>query len=931
MSVGAGGGMLPALALLLLLAAPATARRHAPDLREDEPARRTTRPAECQFGKQAKELGSTWFADLGPPFGVMYCIKCECISVQKKRRVVAKVHCRNIKNECPEPSCDTPVLLPGRCCKTCPGDVDSPDIVQEDSPTVVITGGEEEELSMKHFGALLTGRSPLCIRRDDMTGVAVAPGVATARFTFRRRHLFWSVLLGPSIVTQPRSLAFLDRGGRMLLEHPLKRSPGIHATYEEKTDKLCGVWRRVPREYKRLLRDGSLYVALIWGDERNNSMDKALSGRINRYPALSTEMFTTLLEPEHPPASIGNGACDDYRTLGQEGGWWGGTAIVTGAAGAAPSLHLAIIYNGIFTLSARDQSVRVLLTLPERNQTIIDEIQKVPKPGYEMNILEVSTPVSAAELRSLSRGRLLLAVQEVGTVERRIVGAVRQKAACEVYHACLVAERAPASPAPEGLALIYIDKEGSLVYDIQVDNLGISDPKITLVEEQGKRHSQVEILDTRVGVLARPSARIFPPLYEDQLAVHIGADAGPPILRGRLLSRSLPDAAGLGPALLRRTDARTPTTLTPMAGLAWLSVDSLCGIQYEVVVTGATGAWSSWLETHSGSARALGGAEGCVLEPAPAELAALQAGTAHLNVRAADNVTQLLRTRVPQISVPPSCLPTVPWTSDNELGAGYSPTHVEAPPPDNSLTNTASCYYAGRFYEDGAQWMSTESCQMCGCVHGVLRCDAVRCPRVTCATPTIQPPGQCCPICTNSTTAVWNESHGCHLAGQYHAPGSSWHPYLVPDGYDLCAVCTCDFATRQVRCPRVRCPPLRCAEKDAYRPDKKACCRVCPEEKIKKVEEETPKDQGAPRTAEEILAEGGCKFPDGPLPNGKEVHPSIHSHGEQRCVTCRCKDGEVTCVRKRCGRAACARRRRGDSCCACARHRRQRAPRPAPS
>lgn len=158
-----------------------------------------------------------------------------------------------------------------------------------------------------------------------------------------------------------------------------------------------------------------------------------------------------------------------------------------------------------------------------------------------------------------------------------------------------------------------------------------------------------------------------------------------------------------------------------------------------------------------------------------------------------------------------------------------------------------------------------QSCQMCGCVHGVLRCDAVRCPRVACATPTIQPPGQCCPICTSkfllcllysyvkpphfndptvpptlyiktkrsslvdSTTAVWNESHGCHLAGQYHAPGSSWHPYLVPDGYDLCAVCTCDFATRQVRCPRSRCPPLRCAEKDAYRPDKKACCRVCPE------------------------------------------------------------------------------------------------------
>lgn len=63
-------------------------------------------------------------------------------------------------------------------------------------------------------------------------------------------------------------------------------------------------------------------------------------------------------------------------------------------------------------------------------------------------------------------------------------------------------------------------------WHFQVDNLGISDPKITLVEEQGKRHSQVEILDTRMGVLARPSARIFPPLYDELLTVHIGGDAG---------------------------------------------------------------------------------------------------------------------------------------------------------------------------------------------------------------------------------------------------------------------------------------------------------------------------------------------------------------------------------------------------------------------
>lgn len=85
-----------------------------------------------------------------------------------------------------------------------------------------------------------------------------------------------------------------------------------------------------------------------------------------------------------------------------------------------------------------------------------------------MNVLEVATPVSAAELRSLARGRLLLAVEVIGAPERRVSGSVRQRAACEVFHSPLLAERAPATLAPEGLAMLYIDKEGSLVYDIQV-------------------------------------------------------------------------------------------------------------------------------------------------------------------------------------------------------------------------------------------------------------------------------------------------------------------------------------------------------------------------------------------------------------------------------------------------------------------------------
>jgi hypothetical protein len=35
-------------------------------------------------------------------------------------------------------------------------------------------------------------------------------------------------------------------------------------------------------------------------------------------------------------------------------------------------------------------------------------------------------------------------------------------------------------------------------------------------------------------------------------------------------------------------------------------------------------------------------------------------------------------------------------------------------------------------------------------------------------------------------------TRGCFLAGQFYPAGKSWHPYLPPNGFELCAVCTCD-------------------------------------------------------------------------------------------------------------------------------------------
>lgn len=73
-----------------------------------------------------------------------------------------------------------------------------------------------------------------------------------------------------------------------------------------------------------------------------------------------------------------------------------------------------------------------------------------------------------------------------------------------------------------------------------------------------------------------------------------------------------------------------------------------------MITGGNARSWSSWwLGTHPGTevaARELGGEEGWVLEPTSAELVALHLGASSLELRAHDNVTVILRARVPQVN-----------------------------------------------------------------------------------------------------------------------------------------------------------------------------------------------------------------------------------------------------------------------------------------
>lgn len=98
-------------------------------------------------------------------------------------------------------------------------------------------------------------------------------------------------------------------------------------------------------------------------------------------------------------------------------------------------------------------------------------------------------------------------------------------------------------------------------------------------------------------------------------------------------------------------------------------------------------------------------------------------------------------------------------------------------------------------------------------------------------------------------------------------------------------------------------------------------------------------DQGSKRglieSMADILARGGCKVANTVHENGHEWHPILPSHGEQKCIKCRCKvsnssleisskidripnssisnanfvyfmqDSNIKCDRKRCVRSAC--------------------------
>nr|XP_050868652.1 dorsal-ventral patterning protein Sog isoform X3 [Vespula vulgaris] len=793
---------------------------------------------------------------------------------------------------------------------------------------------EEEERSLKHFGTLLTGKTSQAVRRDDTVPTSNYNSaynyLATGRFTFHRKNLYYSFYLSAG-TPRPRSIQFIDGSGSILEEQTIDAAGGV---YQNATGKVCGVWRRVPRDYRKLLREERLHVSFIW------EPCASLTGQLSRYRALSTEQFTSLLEPTMGvDRSLMSGA--------------GGTAIVSASSASAPSIHVSLVFNGVFLPNdVSEVPIIVQLEHVEKDYVVLREEIVVKKPSNELNFGEVRSALSGADLRLLTRGKLSISIMSRRDPQAlRLSGMVGPRVSCDMYQTLLISE----SPSrASGLAWAFLDRSGALRYGVRLIGLEEESPLVTLVDEGGKRRTELEDLTPSLrdgfanGTLDRPGPRFLEPLFNGELSVVAASHLGS-LLRGRLLQRPVADARDTAaPVLLRRLteDSQYPA---PTA-LIWTAVDLDCALHYELEIAGLEQPNTSsngdqeartfrlYLETMPLLAQGAPVArrlleeftgnvlEGSVTGLSPVELYRIESGIGFLEVT--DKQAGSLLKAPFKARAPLSCLPHY---ADNDVASVVA---YNLHPPRSEI-ETGACFHETRFYEEGTQWTSAnDPCSMCHCYRGLAQCDPVPCPVLACPQGKQLKPaaGHCCPICsitaTNTTTTITTTTitgksnvtyvgRGCILAGQYHPAGASWHPYLPPVGFDTCAVCTCDAVTLEVKCPRVQCPPLDCDEKIAFRPDKKACCRQCPSTTPSSATAlngnsdgmSLPRDQAAPstrRSPEEILATGGCKYPlGGPYENGMEWHPRVHSHGEMKCVKCRCKNAEVRCERKRCPRSLC--------------------------
>lgn len=494
-------------------------------------------------------------------------------------------------------------------------------------------------------------------------------------------------------------------------------------------------------------------MTLVWDPS------SSLTGQLSRYKALSTEQYSSLLEP----------SSEKLKMAGD-----GATAIVSASSSSAPSVHISLVFNGLFLpQDLSDVPIVVQLEHLEKNYVILREEIIVKKPS-NLNFGEVRSAISSTDLRLLTRGKLSISMMSRKDPQAlKLMGAVTPRVTCEMYQTMMFPDTsAPIAPGATGVAWAFLDRHGALRYGFQFNDLDDENPLVTFVDESGKRRMELEDLTSSLvkgagnGTVERPGPKILEPLFNGDLALIAASHSGS-ILRGRLSQRSITDAKDTAaPVLLRNPDRDNSTVI--QTGLIWASIDPDCALHYEVELNGFSplpigndesrtlglyletmpllmqGApvYRRLLEEFSGSTL-----EGSFAGLSSIELYRIESGIGFLEV--SDKESGKLLKAPFKARAPLSCLPHY---ADNDVASVVA--YNLQPPQEMEST---SCYHEGEFHEEGTQWTSVKDpCSMCHCYRGMAQCDPVPCPVLKClpGKEVMQAPGHCCPICA-SELGVW--------------------------------------------------------------------------------------------------------------------------------------------------------------------------------
>lgn len=115
-------------------------------------------------------------------------------------------------------------------------------------------------------------------------------GLAAGRFMFLHKSLYYSFVHNDDM-PRPRYIQFVDSDGNVVEEQEVTIN-----SYQQETRKICGVWRKMPRVYRKLLKEEKLHAALVT-EKVGLDNDRFLAGRVAKQKYVSSEMYSSLLEP----------------------------------------------------------------------------------------------------------------------------------------------------------------------------------------------------------------------------------------------------------------------------------------------------------------------------------------------------------------------------------------------------------------------------------------------------------------------------------------------------------------------------------------------------------------------------------------------------------------------------------------------------------